>query len=115
MSLFVRRKTHASYLAPTYLSLGILNVGGVRQGEIPATKEWLSVLRTLPGDAQEYLAWIDPHTIHPENIRKTESGYLWIDYGCTGDPEAGSITHFLITWQSALEEKLQLTDINNTS
>lgn len=107
------RVNRASHMARVYFSTGLFSVMARADGIKPHIKEWLAVLATLPAAAQGYLACIDPHTIDTPNIRKTKTGYRFIDYGCHKgyhDPRNANynICGFLTIWRPELEAALKL-------
>lgn len=97
-------------LAPVYFSLGLFSIVRRNDGVEPEKEEWAAILKSLPEDAYQYLCeGVDFHSYHQHNVRRTDNGYQFIDYGATsGDDGGHTITEFLTRWKDDIEEKLRL-------
>jgi len=72
---------HATFLAPTYLTLGFVNIQGRMSGEEPSEKEMNTLLRQMCGATKSQLLTIDPHCFSTKNFIRSNSGYKKGDYG----------------------------------
>jgi len=94
------RATKANFLAPTFFSIGIINVQKREKGDIPFSKELRIAFQKLPKEAEEERLKIDPHYFSSKNFIKNTEGMRLIDYG-DKSPDL-KFVNFLIRWQKEL-------------
>lgn len=75
------RKTKATFLAPVYFSIGIVNFQSFEKGLMPSIEDSTKLWRQLSEEAEKDFFTIDPHAHFVDNIRKNELGYRFVDYG----------------------------------
>lgn len=75
------RELRTSYLAPVYLSIGLLNVSKFIEGDKPSFEELDEVWGRLGREAYYHLRCLDPHLISGPNIIRRPQGYCFVDYG----------------------------------
>jgi len=98
------RKVRASFLAPTYFTVGFMNIQRRVDGEKTSWEEMLPLWEQLLRDARKYSFRINRHTLRPENIRRTYQGYIFVDYGDRhGYGKEVGLTLFFTRWKPELE------------
>jgi hypothetical protein len=94
------KKTKASFLAPTYFSLGLVNIQKAVKGDEPTQREMNELLYSL-GRGYFEASYIDMHCWKTENFVRNETGYHFIDYG-DASGRAHTFPAFIIKWQKEL-------------
>lgn len=95
----------ASFLAPTYFSIGIVNIQKRFAGEHPSWKEMETLVQQI-SLRTEYQPWrVDPHCFGPDNFIKSSDGIKIVDYGNSSEQPL-RFTDFILRWQKEINEVL---------
>lgn len=74
--------TKAEYLAPTYFTLGIVNISRRQDGDKLTLKEIDALIEQIPERERNLWYSIEPHSVwEGTSWRKTPKGYVLVDYG----------------------------------
>jgi hypothetical protein len=102
----VWRKTKASFLTPTYLTLGIMNIQKFQKGEDLSSDfdkgDWPEInklLRKMSEVTKGLVYTIDPHCFNPANFKRTPDGYMMVDYG---QGSCGDFKGFILKWHKEI-------------
>ena len=97
------KKTKAPFLAPTYFSLGIMNIQKKEEGEQPALEKMVKIISAIAektGADFSEIYCVDPHCLQPDNFLKNENGYIIVDYGDSDN--VFTFPQFIAKWQKEI-------------
>jgi len=102
------RKTRAEFLAPTYLTLGVVNVQKFQEGDDLTLRDDSQEIDKIVGEmgrVTDGRAWmIDQHCFGPANFKRTSRGYVMVDYG---RGVSGDFKGFLLGWHREIATVLR--------
>lgn len=97
----------ASFLVPTYLSLGFMNIQKRERGDKPSLDEMDALVRRMGEVTENQTYTVDPHCFSPGNFLKSGSGYRVFDYG-NGSYQPLRFTDYILRWQDELSKVLRI-------
>lgn len=97
--------TRAPFLAPTYITLGFVNIQKRERGQQPSRKEMTEMLEAIAERTGQQVYQMNKHCVSWENFIKTQNGIRIIDYGDGGcGPKL--FPEFIGQWQNEIKSVL---------